>query len=131
MDFIRHAARHSTAIPRIATRRIVTPSDGATTLEMWEQFMPPGGFIPSHYHECEEIITIVSGSVRFTLGDDVRQIDAGADGVTTIFIAPRVVHHAENDGTAEVHLLAVFAEVEPRIFLADGTLVCLPWQTTS
>ena len=126
MHIVSHEELAPTVISRITTRKVVTPESGAQTLEMWEQHMPPDGHIPPHYHECEEIITILAGTIEFKFGDESQVIRA----TTTLFIPPREIHSAANAGDETVHLLAVFAEVEPRVFLPDGTLTRLAWQTS-
>ena len=51
--------------------RIITARTcGAKQMELWEQYMPPGGVIPLHYHDCEESLTFLSGEVEVILGEE-------------------------------------------------------------
>lgn len=96
---------------RIITKRTC----GAEHMELWEQYMPPGGVIPLHYHDCEESLTFLSGEVEVTLGEDCHRF--GAD--TTVFVAEGVLHEVRNVGEEPVRLIAVFARAAPAILYPD------------
>ena len=97
--------------------RIITARTcGATQMELWEQYMPPGGVIPLHYHDCEESITFLSGEVEVTLGEERHLV--GAD--TTVFIAKGVLHDVRNVGRVPVRLIAVFPQAAPAILYPDA-----------
>ena len=92
---------------RIITGRIC----GATQMELWEQYMPPGGVIPLHFHDCEESLTFLSGEVEVTLGEECHRV--GAD--TTVFVPEGELHGVRNVGEVPVRLIAVFARAAPAI----------------
>jgi len=73
---------------RLPSHKIVTPATGAQQCELWEQFMEPGGEIPSHYHKVEEIVTFLSGQVEVTIGEETTIV--GAD--TSVFVPPNLLH---------------------------------------
>lgn len=97
---------------KIPGARIITARTcGATQMELWEQYMPPGGVIPLHYHDCEESLTFLSGEVEVTLGEEVHRV--GAD--TTVFVPEGALHEVRNVGDVSVRLIAVFARSAPAI----------------
>ncbi len=97
--------------------RIITAGTcGATQMELWEQYMPPGGEIPRHYHDCEESLTFLSGEVEVTLGEDCHRV--GAD--TTVFVPEGVLHGVRNVGEVPVRLIAVFARAAPAVLYPDA-----------
>jgi unsaturated pyranuronate lyase len=50
-----------------------------------------GAVVPSHSHPNEQIATVLSGRLRFTLGDEVRVVGTGA----SVLIAADVPHAVE------------------------------------
>ncbi len=97
--------------------RIITAGTcGATQMELWEQYMPPGGEIPRHYHDCEESLTFLSGEVEVTLGEESHRV--GAD--TTVFVPEGVLHGVRNVGEVPVRLIAVFARAAPAVLYLDA-----------
>ena len=49
---------------KIIGRKLVTKEVGAQSCEVWEQTIPSGGYIVPHYHDFEETITLLTGSVE-------------------------------------------------------------------
>jgi quercetin dioxygenase-like cupin family protein len=96
--------------------RIITARTcGATQMELWEQYMPPDGVIPLHYHDCEESITFLSGEVEVTLGEERHRV--GAD--TTLFVPEGALHGVRNVGHEPVRLIAVFPRSSPAILYPE------------
>lgn len=112
------------SVPRIRTRILVGDESGAETTTIWEQWIEEGGHIPLHYHEVEEVLVILSGSLVLTQGDSTETVTAPA----TIVIPARQTHGVEFNGSETIHLLAFFPAKNPRIFAVDGSLRPLPWQ---
>jgi quercetin dioxygenase-like cupin family protein len=50
-----------------------------------------GAVVPEHFHPNEQIATVLSGRLRFTLGDDERVVGAGE----SVLIAGGVPHAVE------------------------------------
>ena len=96
---------------RIITRRTC----GAQQMELWEQYMPPGGEIPLHYHDCEESLTFLSGEIEVVLGEEVHRF--GPD--TTVFVPVGVRHRVRNVGQVPVRLIAVFPQAGPAVLYPD------------
>ncbi|HMF55397.1 MAG TPA: cupin domain-containing protein [Pyrinomonadaceae bacterium] len=69
-----------------------------------EEVLPVGAKVGRHYHdETEEIYYILSGSGLMTVGDEVREVEAG----DAIFIPLRQRHTLENNGDKPLTLLLV------------------------
>ena len=111
-------------VPRIQTRILVGEKSGAAATAIWEQWIETGGYIPLHYHEVEEVLVILSGSVDVTLGEAQVTVPAPA----TIVVPARQIHGLRPSGSEQVHLLAMFPEKSPQIFDPQGTLRPLPWE---
>ena len=50
-----------------------------------------GAVVPSHSHANEQIATVLSGRLRFTVGDDTREVGAGE----SVLITGDVPHEVE------------------------------------
>jgi unsaturated pyranuronate lyase len=50
-----------------------------------------GAVVPDHQHENEQIATVVSGRLRFVVGDDEREVSAGE----SVLIQRNVPHRVE------------------------------------
>ena len=111
-------------VPRIQTRILVGEGSGAAATAIWEQWIETGGYIPLHYHEGEEVLVILSGSVDVTLGEEQVTVPAPA----TIVVPAHQIHGLRPTGSEQVHLLAMFPEKSPQIFDPQGTLRPLPWE---
>ncbi len=110
-------------VPRIKTRVLVDGSR-SESLTTWEQWIGPGGHIPVHYHEMEEVLMLLAGQIELTVADETRVVTAPAN----ILVPAGVVHGLKPTGDVEVHLLAMFPSADPKIFSPDGTLRPLPWE---
>jgi quercetin dioxygenase-like cupin family protein len=100
---------------RLPGHKIVTAEAGAKDCELWEQFMEQGGEIPIHYHDCEEIITFLSGQVEVTIGQEKTLVRAPA----SIFVPPHIMHGFRNPNPERVHLLAFFSASGPETLYRD------------
>ena len=53
---------------KLLTRSLVEPAVGAYECQMWEQHIPPGGYIIPHTHPTEEVLLFLEGTAVVTLG---------------------------------------------------------------
>lgn len=109
-------------VPRITTRVHAQETLGTSSTTLWEQRIDAGGFIPLHFHDTEEVITILTGSILLDDGNEKRKLHAPA----TILIQANELHGIEADGDLQVHLVAAFPTATPRIFDPDGNPRPLP-----
>lgn len=79
----------------------VFSGDGATLA--WGT-LEPGHETNPHAHEYEQIVYIVSGRIRFTVGDEAREVGPG----DMFVVPPNVLHWAENLGDGPAVDLSVF-----------------------
>ena len=111
-------------VPRIKTRIVADAQSGVSSTATWEQWIGPQGYIPLHYHEEEEVLVFLTGTIQVTLGEVTSQISAPV----TVVVPARQVHGLRSVGEEEVHLLAFFPMADPKIYAPDGTLRPLPWE---
>lgn len=110
---------------KILGRKIVTSAIGAQTFELWEQIIPPGGYIVPHYHPCEESITFLSGCVAVTLAEETVRVEVGS----TLFVPAGVIHHIRNDGQEDVRLLAFLAASQPEVIYPGEKPLPIDWDS--
>ncbi|WP_128294218.1 cupin domain-containing protein [Afifella aestuarii] len=97
-----------TELPREDVRKGVTRTafrgDNALMVMNW---LEPGMEVKPHSHPFEQLAYILSGRVRFTIGDDVVEVGAGQ----VVRIPPDVLHCGEPVGEEVAVNLDVFAPV--------------------
>ncbi|HEX4009152.1 MAG TPA: cupin domain-containing protein [Solirubrobacteraceae bacterium] len=96
------------SVPQLPVRQVrdgvsrqVFTGDGATLA--WTT-LEPGHAPRPHAHEYEQIVYIVSGRVRFTVGGDVAEMGPG----DVLLVPPNVEHFAETIGDEPAVDLSVF-----------------------
>ena len=110
-------------VPRIRTRVLSGPRLGAAETAIWQQWIEPGGFIPLHYHEVEEVLLITAGTIELTLDQQVSTVAAPA----TVLVPAMQLHSLRPAGEIAVELLAFFPVAEPSILDPDGVPRPMPW----
>ena len=98
---------------------VVNDDLGSTQSGLWEQSLRPGEVIPTHYHNVEEIITILKGRVECTVDGESAIVDADANGRATVFLPIGSRHQIRNIGETDMTMLAFFSSPAPEIFSAD------------
>ncbi len=124
MSVLNNSTIQEFSLPGLIHRTLASHKDGLKKTEVWMQTLEPGGETPIHYHDCEEVIVIITGSGRFTIED--RIVEFGPN--STLIIPPDVIHQLVNDGTDEIVLIASFSSTPARVFTPDGEELILPWQ---
>jgi len=78
MIIIRHNDRPATDgyYSHVTNRRIITGAEGAPSTAVWDQTVPPDGFITPHYHEVEETIIVLSGELEVMIAGQTARIQA-------------------------------------------------------
>jgi quercetin dioxygenase-like cupin family protein len=104
----------------IADDMTIKLTDGETggALSMFESTTGPGAGPPMHVHANEdEVLYVVEGTIRFKLGDEIRETPAGG-----FAFIPRGLHHAwQNAGSEPARVMFFFTPASPgmeRFFLA-------------
>lgn len=65
----------------------------------------PGGGIPRHAHENEEVYVLLKGQARMVVGDQALDLSEG----DAVYLPPNVPHELRNPGPEEAVLLFVYA----------------------
>ena len=101
---------------------VATPGRGATQVSVVRQRQAPGAANPSHSHDREEVMVVLSGTVKVTAEKEAAELSAG----DALIVPASVVHQIETIGEAEAEwLLAAPAGV--RFLFADGREASPPW----
>jgi len=124
MEIIDNSTIQQFTLPGLIHQTLASRNDGLKGTEVWMQTIETYGETPVHYHECEEVIVILQGSGRLTIGG--KDKDFGKN--STLIIAPEVVHQIVNTGNGEILLIAVFSSTPARVYTPDGEELLLPWQ---
>jgi quercetin dioxygenase-like cupin family protein len=89
----------------VETRMLVSASNGATQLCIFEQWIAPETGAPTHVHRVEEVLTVLEGEAEMWLDDERTVVSAGQT-----FIVPAGRKHGfRNIGAATLHIHAVLA----------------------
>jgi quercetin dioxygenase-like cupin family protein len=101
---------------------LATPSRGATEVSVIRQRQGPGAANPPHSHDREEVMVVLSGTVRVTAEKEGAELSAG----DALIVPANVVHQIETIGETEAEwLLAAPAGV--RFLFAHGREASPPW----
>ena len=109
-------------VPRISTRVHSDSDVGANETTVWEQWMESDGFIPMHYHDTEEVLVIMSGTISLELDGRAIRLNAPA----SIIVEQEELHGIRPVGTEKVHLFGIFPTAFPKIFDESGRPRPLP-----
>ena len=113
---------------KIIGRQLVTQAVGARSCQVWEQIIPPDGYIIPHYHDFEETITLLTGCSNVQIGNIQESVSAPA----TLFIPSNTIHSLTNDSKEPVHLLAFLVTGEAKVLYPDNNeLVPVVWEDES
>ncbi|GAB4819823.1 hypothetical protein N2152v2_006869 [Parachlorella kessleri] len=78
----------------------------------------PGGKLPIHRHDCEEIFLVLKGSgVARIQAKDGTVVSARLQANTTFTVLPNSRHMLENDGTEDLHAIAVIDRAPMKVFV--------------
>jgi quercetin dioxygenase-like cupin family protein len=98
-----------------------SPSRGATECILYRIEMPPGGSLPPHRHDHQDVFTVAAGSGRISIDDEVHEIGPGDAVVVPVGALHRL--DAGEDGAA----LVVTMLAGTRFIREDGTGSVPPW----
>ncbi len=105
-------------------RTIAGEGQGARELSLWAEEHLPGLLIPAHWHDCEEILTVISGRILAFVGDFHTAVGPGE----SLLVPAGARHGYEVISPEAVRLLVVFASPRPLLFLEDGQPAAPPWE---
>jgi quercetin dioxygenase-like cupin family protein len=91
--------------PGVETRMLVSGSNGARQLCIFEQWIAPGNGAPTHSHPVEEVLTVRQGEAEMWIDEQRVMVSAGQ----SLLVPAGRKHGFKNSGTATLHIHAVLA----------------------
>jgi mannose-6-phosphate isomerase-like protein (cupin superfamily) len=91
--------------PGVETRMLVSASNGAAQLCIFEQWVAPGTGAPTHAHPVEEVLTVREGEAEMWVGEQRLTVTAGQ----SLIVPAGRKHGFRNSGPGKLHLHAVLA----------------------
>ena len=75
-----------------------------------------GSANPRHVHDnCEEVLYLLAGRLRHSIGDESVELDAG----DVLVVGPGITHHAENIGDTPAHMIVAYSSGHRQFRLAE------------
>jgi quercetin dioxygenase-like cupin family protein len=108
----------------VETRMLVSASNGATQLCIFEQWIAPGTGAPTHSHPVEEILTVREGEAEMWVDQERIIVSVGQ----SLIVPPGRMHGFRNYGTATLHLHAVLASPVFEATMEGATEMVRRWQ---
>jgi quercetin dioxygenase-like cupin family protein len=91
--------------PGVETRMLVSASNGAAQLCIFEQWIAPGNGAPTHTHPVEEVLTVLEGEAEMWMDDQRLIVPAGQ----SLVVPADRRHGFRNSGALTLHIHAVLA----------------------
>lgn len=89
----------------VETRMLVSASNGAAHLCIFEQWIAPGAGAPTHSHPVEEALTVREGEAEMWMGEARLIVYSGQ----SLIVPAGRMHGFRNSGTTTLHIHAVLA----------------------
>ena len=101
---------------------VATPGRGAEEVSVIRQRQSPGAANPPHLHDREEVMIVLTGTVKVTIAKEETELSAG----DALIVPANTMHRIETIGEAEAGwLLAAPAGV--RFLFSDGREASPAW----
>lgn len=110
--------------PGVSTRMNISALNGAQALCVFEQRCLAGTGAPPHWHEVEEVLSVVSGTMMVQVGDVEHILSAEESAV----IPARVIHGFRNIGSGELHVQAILAAPFFEAWASPGNEKSVRWR---
>jgi quercetin dioxygenase-like cupin family protein len=107
----------------VESRMLVSASNGATQLCIFEQWIAPGAGAPTHTHPVEEVLTVREGEAEMWMDEQRITVLAGQ----SLVVPPNRVHGFRNSGTVTLHLHAVLASPVFEAMVEGDTAITRRW----
>ena len=89
----------------VEARMLISASNRAAQLCIFEQWIAPGAGAPTHTHPVEEVLTVREGEAEMWIDDRRITVLAGQ----SLVVPANRVHGFRNSGTVTLHIHAVLA----------------------
>lgn len=118
MAIIKHSTipAHPSTRSGVPIRRLVSAENGAMQSEAWEQLLQPGDEIPLHYHDVEETVVFLGGTIETVIGQETTITTAPM----TAFVPANVLHRFRNVGNEVAQMIVFFPTLQPAVIYLDG-----------
>jgi quercetin dioxygenase-like cupin family protein len=110
--------------PGVETRMLVSASNGAAQLCIFEQWIAAGTGAPTHSHPVEEVLTVREGQAEMWLDDERIIVSAGQ----SLIVPAGRKHGFRNSGIATLHIHAVLASPVFEATMEGATEVVRRWE---
>ena len=91
--------------PGVETRMLVSASNGAAQLCIFEQWIAPGTGAPTHWHPVEEVLTVREGEAEMWMDEQRTIVPAGQ----SLIVPAGRKQGFRNSGNLTLHIHAVLA----------------------
>ena len=108
----------------VETRMLVSASNGATRLCIFEQWIAPGAGAPDHTHPVEEVLTVREGEAEMWMDGQRITVSAGQ----SLVVPAERLHGFRNSGTVTLHIHAVLAAPVFEAMVAGATEMTRRWE---
>ena len=111
--------------PGVETRMLVSASNGAAQLCIFEQWVAPGGGAPTHSHPVEEVLTVRDGEAEMWIDEERIVVSAGQ----SLVVPAQRKHGFRNSGNVTLHLHAVLASPVFEAIMEGATEAMRRWDS--
>ncbi len=111
--------------PGVETRMLVSASNGAMQLCIFEQWIAPGAGAPTHSHPVEEVLTVREGEAEMWM-DEQRVIVSVGQSLT---VPAGRKHGFRNSGNLTLHIHAVLASPVFEATMGGATEAVRRWDS--
>ena len=107
----------------VETRMLVSASNGAAQLCIFEQWIAPGAGAPTHSHPVEEVLTVREGEAEMWMDEARITVLAGQ----SLIVPAQRQHGFRNSGATMLHIHAVLASPVFEATMEGGTETVRRW----
>jgi quercetin dioxygenase-like cupin family protein len=107
----------------VETRMLVSASNGAAQLCMFEQWIAPGAGAPIHSHPVEEVLTVREGEAEMWMDQQRITVSAGQ----SLIVPAERQHGFRNSGNVTLHIHAVLASPIFEATMEGATEIVRRW----
>ena len=108
----------------VETRMLVSASNGAAQLCMFEQWIAPGAGAPTHSHPVEEVLTVREGEAEMWMDQQRITVSAGQ----SLIVPAERQHGFRNSGNVTLLIHAVLASPIFEATMEGATETVRRWQ---
>jgi len=110
-------------LPGLEHQTLAGSKDGLRSFEIWRQTIAPHAATPVHCHDCEEVITVLSGTAACHY--DGKTVTVNSE--ESLLIPSSVVHQIVNAGDQDLYIMATLAMSPVQVKTPEGAPMPLPW----